>query len=122
MTHIGPSVVFDGTLATDEDIVIDGHLTGSLHARGAGLTVGRSARLDAVLRASRVVVFGTVRGTISASERIELAASAVVTGDISATQVVIADGACFNGRVDMGRRTIAARVAQYKAEQAAAGA
>jgi cytoskeletal protein CcmA (bactofilin family) len=120
MTHIGPSVVFDGTLTTDEDITIDGQLSGSLHVRDADLTIGRPARVDASLRAHRVVVFGTVRGTISASERIELTSSAVVTGDISATHVVIAEGARFNGRVDMGRRTIAARVAQYQANQPAA--
>lgn len=119
MTHIGPSVVCDGALASDEDMTIDGRLTGSLHVRGAMLTVGRLARLDATLRATRVVVFGTVHGSISASERIELAASSVVTGDLSATQVIIADGARFNGRVDMGRRTIAARVARYHADQRA---
>ena len=56
-----------------------------------------------------------MQGSISAGQRIELTPSAVVTGDLSATQVVIADGAQFNGRVDMGRRTIAAKVAQYKA-------
>ena len=71
--------------------------------------------LDATIRAARVVVQGTVNGSISAGERIELAPSARVTGDLSATQVVIADGAQFNGRVDMARRTIAAKVAQYKA-------
>ena len=58
---------------------------------------------------------GTVQGSISAGQRIELTATAVVTGDLSATQVVLTEGAQFNGRVDMGRRTIAAKVAQFKA-------
>ena len=35
---------------------------------------------------------------------------------ISANQVVITDAATFNGRIDMDQRTIAARVAKYKAE------
>jgi cytoskeletal protein CcmA (bactofilin family) len=42
-----------------------------------------------------------------------------VTGNLSANQIVIEEGATFNGRIDMDRRTIAAKVAQYKAAQPA---
>jgi cytoskeletal protein CcmA (bactofilin family) len=37
---------------------------------------------------------------------------------LSANKVVIVEGARFNGRVDMDKRTIAAKVAAFKAEQA----
>jgi cytoskeletal protein CcmA (bactofilin family) len=115
MTHIGPSVVFDGNLTCDEDITVEGRLAGHLNVRDATLIVAQPGRVESAVRALRVIVHGTVQGTITASERIELSPTAVVTGDVSATQVVIADGAQFNGRVDMGRRTIAAKVANYKA-------
>jgi cytoskeletal protein CcmA (bactofilin family) len=115
MTHIGASAVFDGDLTCDEDVTIDGQLTGAVYIRDATLTIGRSARVESAVRATRVVVHGTLNGSISAGERIELAASAVVTGDLSAPHVVIIDGAQLNGHVDMGRRTIAAKIAQYKA-------
>jgi cytoskeletal protein CcmA (bactofilin family) len=115
MTHIGTSVEFDGDLTCREDLTIEGTLTGNIHVREATLVVGKAAQLEAAIRAARVVVHGTVKGSISAGQRIELLPSAVVTGDLSATQVIIADGARFNGRVDMGKRTIAAKLAQYKA-------
>jgi cytoskeletal protein CcmA (bactofilin family) len=115
MTHIGASVDFDGNLTCEEDLTIGGKLTGNILVRDATLVVTQPALLEATIRAARVVVQGTVKGSISAGERIELAASAKVTGDLSAIQVVIADGAQFNGRVDMARRTIAAKVAKYKA-------
>jgi cytoskeletal protein CcmA (bactofilin family) len=115
MTHIGESTVFDGDLTCDEDVTIDGRLTGNILVRAATLVVSRTGRLESTIRAARVVVHGTVQGTISAGERIELTPSAVVTGDLSAALIVIADGAQLNGHVDMGRRTIAAKVAQYKA-------
>jgi cytoskeletal protein CcmA (bactofilin family) len=118
MTHIGASAVFDGDLTCDEDVTIDGQLVGAIHVREASLTIGRSGRVESTVRAARVVVHGTVQGTITASERIDLSPSAVVTGDLSAEIVVVADGAQLNGRVDMGRRTIAAKVAQYKAAHA----
>jgi cytoskeletal protein CcmA (bactofilin family) len=114
-THIGPSVVFEGDLTSDEDMTIAGRLVGDLYAKNATLIVAQSGRLESVIRAARVVVHGTVTGSITANERIELTPSAQVTGDLSATRVVVADGATFHGRIDMGRRTIAAKVAQYKA-------
>jgi cytoskeletal protein CcmA (bactofilin family) len=115
MTHIGTSVDFDGDLTCDEDITFEGRLTGNIHVRQATLIVAQPGHVEASIRAARVIVHGTVQGSISAGQRIELAPTAVVTGDLSATQVVITEGATFNGRVDMGRRTIAAKVAQYKA-------
>ncbi len=115
MTHIGASVDFDGTLTCEEDLTIEGKLTGNIRLRDATLIVAQPALLEADIRAARVVIHGTVTGSVSAAQRIELAPSARVTGDLSAMQIVIAEGAQFNGRVDMGRRTIAAKVAQYKA-------
>jgi cytoskeletal protein CcmA (bactofilin family) len=114
MTHIGASVGFEGDLTCDEDITLEGRLTGSIHVREAALIVAQAAQLDATIRAARVIVHGNVKGVITATQRIELAPSAIVAGDLSAPQVVVTDGSQFHGRIDMGRRTIAAKVAQYK--------
>jgi len=115
MTHLSASAEFDGNLTCDEDLTVEGRLTGTIHVRDATLVVSQTARLDATIRAARVVVHGTVQGSISGGQRIELSPSAVVTGDLSATQIVIAEGAQFSGRVDMNRRTIASKVAQFRA-------
>jgi cytoskeletal protein CcmA (bactofilin family) len=122
MTHIGKSVVFDGELTSDEDLRFEGTLKGHIHLREAMLTIGEGATVEADIRARQVVVQGTVRGSISAGQRIELAATAKVDGSLTAERVVIAEGARFNGGVDMGRRTIATKMAQYKAGQTAARA
>jgi len=118
MTNIGPEIRINGELSSDESLRIDGHIKGQIVLREAELTIGQSARVEADVRSMRVLVLGTVTGNISASERIELGATANVTGSLSANKVVIVDGARFNGRIDMDRRTIAAKIAQFK-EQAA---
>ena len=120
MTHIDKFVVFKGELSSDEDLRFDGTLKGHLHIRDATLTVGETATVDADIRAKHVIVQGTVQGSIAADDRIELTATAKVNGSLAAERVVIADGARFNGGVYMGRRTIARKVAQYRAAQAAA--
>lgn len=119
MTIIGPTAEFNGELTTTEDLIVRGRAEGYLHVRDATLTVEQSGSVKADMRAARVVVRGQVEGAIIASERIELASSANVEGSLSANRVVIAEGARFNGRIDMDQRTIAVKVAQYKAAQQA---
>lgn len=118
MTSIGRSIAIVGEITSDEDVVIDGCLDGHLLLKNAALTVGPTAQVTADVRAARITIHGTVRGNLSASERIELTASASLTGDLSANQVVVAEGAYVSGRIDMDRRTIAVKVAGYKAKQA----
>jgi cytoskeletal protein CcmA (bactofilin family) len=117
MTHIGPSITFDGVLTCTESLRLDGQVRGDIVMRDAELTIGQSAKVDADIRGVRVLILGTVNGNVTASERIELGASASVTGGLTANRVVIVDGARFTGRVDMDRRTIAAKIAHYKETQ-----
>ena len=115
MTTIGQSVAIVGDLSASEDLQIDGRVRGRVLVKEATLTIGAQAEIDAELRGKRVRIHGTVKGTITASERIELSATANVVGNLSAERVVMADGARFQGGIDMAARTIAAKVAQYKA-------
>jgi cytoskeletal protein CcmA (bactofilin family) len=119
MTRIGRTLVVTGELTSDEDIAIDGQLHGRVSVRDATLILGEHAHVEADVRGARIEVCGKLTGTVSATERIELHASANVEGSLSANQVVIADGARFEGRIDMDQRTIAARVAQFKAAHSA---
>ncbi len=120
MTHIGKFFVFKGELSSHEDLHFDGTLKGHLYIDDATLTLGETATVVADIRAKQVIVQGTVQGSIAAGDRIELTATAKVHGSLIAERVVIADGARLNGGVYMGRRTIARRVAQYRAGQTAA--
>jgi cytoskeletal protein CcmA (bactofilin family) len=122
MTHIGPGIVINGELISEESLRVDGHVKGQILLRDAELTIGQSARIEADVRSVRVLVLGTVNGNIAASDRIELGVTSSVTGNLSANKVVIAEGAQFNGSIDMDKRTIAAKVAAYKAEQTPVGA
>jgi cytoskeletal protein CcmA (bactofilin family) len=114
MTHISLSAAFEGDLTCEEDVTIQGRLIGSIHVRDATIIIGETAHVESTIRAARIVVHGTLHGAVTGTARIEIGPTAVVTGDLSATHVIVADGAQFNGRIDMGKRTIAAKVAQYK--------
>ena len=115
VTTIGRTIFITGEVVSGEDITVEGRVNGHLMVRDAALTIGEQAQLHADIRGTRVVVRGQLKGSIVASERIELEASASVEGSLSANRVVIADGSRFNGGIDMDQRTIAARIAQFKA-------
>jgi cytoskeletal protein CcmA (bactofilin family) len=91
MTHIGASVTFDGDFTCEEDLTVEGRLTGNIHVREATLVVAQAASLEASVRAARVVVHGKVQGSISAGQRIELSQTSVVIGDLRANQIVVTD-------------------------------
>jgi cytoskeletal protein CcmA (bactofilin family) len=120
MTHIGSHITITGDIIADEPLRIDGTVVGDILLRKGELAIGKDGQIEGSLRAPRVLVQGRVDGAVAASERIHLDVTAQVTGSLSANAIVITDGARFTGRVDMDRRTIAAKVAQYKAQQASA--
>lgn len=119
VTTIGPSIVISGELTSGEDITVEGRVNGQLQVRDAKLIIGERGHVRADVRGMRVLVQGQLKGSIVASERIELAPSASVEGSLSANRVVLVDGTRFNGRIDMDQRTIAARIAHFKASQEA---
>ena len=101
---IGPTLVFKGELAADEDLVIEGQVEGTIAHHKKNLTVGEQGRVKADIDASSVIVKGRVVGDIHGDEMVSLAGGADVTGNIFCRRVVIEDGARFNGKIDMKER------------------
>jgi cytoskeletal protein CcmA (bactofilin family) len=101
MVNIGKSVVIKGDLQGSEDLIIEGQVEGTIHLNDHVLTIGANGRLNAQVFAKTVIVLGTVRGNVSASEKVDIRDGATVDGDVVAPRVAIAEGAQFHGSVDM---------------------
>ena len=100
---IGPTLVFKGELSADEDLVIQGTIEGTIAHHKKNLTVGKEGRVKADIHAAAVVIEGQVDGDIHGDEYVELAKSAAVRGNIFSPRIKMADGARFNGSIDMGK-------------------
>jgi cytoskeletal protein CcmA (bactofilin family) len=99
---IGPTLVFKGELSADEDLVIQGTIEGTIAHHKKNLTVGKEGRVKADINAASVTIEGHVEGDIHGDDFVELAKSAVVTGNIFCGRIKMADGATFNGNIEMG--------------------
>jgi cytoskeletal protein CcmA (bactofilin family) len=103
VVNIGPSIQIKGELQGDEDLTIDGRVEGKIDLREHNLTIGPNGRIRADLYAKTIVIAGEVAGNAFAAERVEIAPTGRLTGDITAPRITIADGAHFKGSVDMER-------------------
>jgi cytoskeletal protein CcmA (bactofilin family) len=100
LSIIAAGMHITGDVETNGTIKIDGRIAGSvLGARQVML--GRHGTIHGNLRAGEVVIGGLVDGAITADERLELQASAVVNGDIDTKSIVVLEGARINGAVRM---------------------
>lgn len=103
--NIGASVVIKGEVSAREDLTISGRIEGKVEVRDHVVRVGREAQVHAEISARAVLVEGTVKGNITATERIELLEHGSVEGDIAAPKIAMAEGAQFRGKIDMAKRS-----------------
>ncbi len=101
--NIGKSVVIKGELSAKEDLTIEGQVEGKIELAQHVLTVGAKGRIKAQVVAKVVIVMGKVNGNITATEAINLRETASVDGELVAPRVGIAEGASFQGQIDMRR-------------------
>jgi cytoskeletal protein CcmA (bactofilin family) len=102
MASIGKSITIQGDLSGDEDLIIEGTVDGKVELPNNQVTIGAHATVRAELLAKSVVVIGRVTGNVHGSERVEIQATGIVEGDVTAPRLIIAEGGVINGAVQMG--------------------
>ena len=98
---IGQGVAIEGKIKSAQDLRIDGKVSGTITVGDHSVIVGASAEIDADLAGRSILINGTVRGNVTATERIDINATGSVTGDVTAPRLVIAEGAHVHGKVDV---------------------
>lgn len=96
---IGPDLAIVGqkiTLVCKSALVIAGEVSGDIH--GDDVTVGQSGKVTGTVSARTLTIHGEINGTLRA-ETVALYATARINGDIVQKNLVIAEGAQFDGRV-----------------------
>ncbi len=89
-----------GTLNVDESVRVDGTFSGEIQAKGT-VHIADGAQVDAKVRATYVVVWGTFRGEIRCEQRVELLPRSRVSGEVITKLLSVQEGAILDGRVQM---------------------
>lgn len=92
---LGRDIVITGDIKTDGDVQIDGRLDGNIVA--GTVTIGEQGAVNGKIIAQNVHVRGKVTGIVE-SLIVELAETANVQADLVQDQLMIANGAFFDGK------------------------
>ncbi|MDH3351770.1 MAG: polymer-forming cytoskeletal protein [Gammaproteobacteria bacterium] len=98
---IGRSIQINGDLRGDEDLRIEGDVSGTVELKNSALTIGKEGKVKADVYAKSIAVDGETKGDLYATERVSVHVNARVQGNIIAPKVSIEEGAHFKGSIEM---------------------
>ena len=100
---MGEGVEIVGEVSFTQGVKIDGVIKGNVKS-DASLVVGSKGRVEADVAVRRISIGGEFKGTIHASERVEILKDGKVFGDLYTPCLIIEAGAVFEGKCNMSER------------------
>jgi len=100
-TVIAPSVRVEGDFVSEGNVRIEGEVKGSI-ATERDLIVGENAKITAGIQARNAVIAGELHGNLRVFDRLELASTARIYGDIQSKVLSVAPGAMMKGQLVIG--------------------
>jgi cytoskeletal protein CcmA (bactofilin family) len=100
-TVVAGDSVWDGTLSSEGNVVIQGQAKGNIKARES-VTIEHGGDVNATITAKAVRVSGSTRGKVNCEDRLEVRRNGRIEGEFTTSILVIEEGAFVNGRFHMG--------------------
>lgn len=98
---IGPGILVNGDISGSENLVIEGRVEGKIELVANQVIIGESGKVNADVVAKNVKIDGSLQGDVEGRERVLIAKTGRVRGNITAPRVVLEDGAIFKGSIDI---------------------
>ena len=95
---LGSQMTLEGTLVFEGTMIINGHVKGTIESKEGTIIIGEKAVIHADIYVHNAKVSGEVRGSVHASDRIELHPPARVYGNLTAPVVLMDAGVIFDGK------------------------
>ncbi len=103
---IGRSIQIEGAVRGNEDLRIEGDVSGTVEFRDSSLTIGKEGKVRADVYAKSIIVDGMTEGDLYATERVIVHVNAQVRGNITAPNVGVEEGAKFKGSIEMDQDAV----------------
>jgi cytoskeletal protein CcmA (bactofilin family) len=100
MTFISEGTRIIGELEVEHDLRVEGALRGSVSVGGT-LVLGPTGRIEGDVLARSATLAGHLDGNIRTQEKLVLESKSVLLGDLQTRDLIIQEGAIFQGRCAM---------------------
>lgn len=98
-TLIGVHSAFSGELTFEGAVRIDGRFEGNIHSTKDGtLIVSHGAQITGEVNVPNLILHGTIKGNVCASNSLKLGESGILNGDVEYRLITLAEGSSVNGR------------------------
>jgi cytoskeletal protein CcmA (bactofilin family) len=101
LATLGPSLLIQGSLSGEEDLLIEGRVEGEISLRKHSVTVGPKGRIQADIYSKSISVEGEVAGNLFGEDQVVIRSTGKVRGNITSPRVSLEDGSRFKGAIDM---------------------
>ncbi len=102
-TVIGEHISIKGDIRGNEDLVIEGSLTGKIELENNQIIVGSKGRVEAEINAKNVFISGQLKGNIQALGAVKITRDANFNGEIKARSISVEDGAYLKAVIELQR-------------------
>jgi cytoskeletal protein CcmA (bactofilin family) len=99
---LGSGLALRGEISGEGDFHIYGRFEGEIDVSGR-VTVSEAAQVDANINAASILIAGKVRGNLSATTRLDILPTGVLTGTLKAGSFSAAEGSSVKGEIWLER-------------------
>ena len=100
MTFISDGTQILGDIKVEHDLRVEGYLKGTVEVGGM-LVLGPTGRIEGQVQARSATIAGQILGNIKGIEKIVLESKSSLVGDLQTRELVINEGAMFQGNCSM---------------------
>lgn len=98
---VAEAVAIVGQLNCQDDLSLEGHFKGSIQAGKYTVVIGSNGLADGDITAKNLLVKGKVVGEISVADRIIIAKTGTIIGNLQAARVELENGAKYKGIIEI---------------------
>lgn len=100
VTSICEGAQITGEIKVEHDLRVDGYLKGTVTVGGT-LVLTQTGRIEGDVNVRSAIIAGQIQGNLKGMEKIVLESKSTLVGDLQTRELVINEGAIFQGNCSM---------------------
>jgi cytoskeletal protein CcmA (bactofilin family) len=101
---LGKNVIVEGRIRSQEDLIIEGEVEGTIDMTEHRLTIATNGKVRANVKVREIEVLGSMEGKIEAADKVYIRKTAQLVGDIHSAGIIIEDGGYIKGSIELSRQ------------------